>query len=279
MLQLFDKISQNLSKDITKSYSTSFALAVNTLASSIRQDIYNIYGFVRVADEIVDTFHAYDKSRLLSDLERDTWLAIDEGISINPVLNAFQQTVRTHRVDRELIQAFLDSMRMDLEKQDYDTEQDYKAYIYGSADVVGLMCLRVFVLGDDAQYERLKGPAQRLGSAFQKVNFLRDLKADVNQLHRSYFPNVDMGNLSAENKLAIIQEIEGDFAAAYPGILALPNEARFGVYTAYRYYRALLMKLKQTSHDRIMSERIRVNNPQKISLLARSFVRNQLNIL
>jgi phytoene/squalene synthetase len=249
------------------------------LSPNIREDIYNIYGFVRLADEIVDTFHAYNKERMLNDLERDTWLAIQEGISINPVLNSFQNTVRKYQIDSDLIQAFLDSMRMDLNKKQYDAVADYEKYIYGSADVVGLMCLKVFVSGDEQKYDELKSAAMRLGSAFQKVNFLRDLKDDLEGLERSYFPNVDMANLSSQAKQDIIDEIDEDFRVAYVGILKLPMEARFGVYTAYRYYRALLKKLKATPHHKIMNERIRVGNHVKISLLARSYVRNQLNLL
>lgn len=279
MRQLYDKVSTRLSKDITRSYSTSFSSAVKMLSPNIREDIYNIYGFVRLADEIVDSFHEFNKERMLNDLERDTWLAIEEGISINPVLNSFQITIRKYHVDAHLVQAFLDSMRMDLDKKQYDALADYEKYIYGSADVVGLMCLKVFVNGEDKKYEELKNAAMRLGSAFQKVNFLRDLKDDIEGLERSYFPNVDMTNLSYEAKSEIIDEIEDDFLAAYQGILKLPIEARFGVYTAYRYYRALLKKLKATPHNRIMNERVRVGNHVKLSLLARSYVRNQLNLL
>ncbi|NNC82924.1 MAG: phytoene/squalene synthase family protein [Flavobacteriales bacterium] len=279
MRQLYDKVSRDLSKNITKCYSTSFSSAVKMLSPSIREDIYNIYGFVRLADEVVDTFHDHNKGRMLDDLERDTWLAIEDGISINPVLNSFQSTVRKYNIDKDLVAAFLLSMRMDLEKKVYDSVQDYHQYIFGSADVVGLMCLKVFVKGDQDKYDELKAPAMRLGSAFQKVNFLRDLKNDIQSLERSYFPNVDMTQLSPRAKQDIIDEIEDDFKAAYIGILKLPVDARFGVYTAYRYYRALLKKLRATPSHRIMNERIRVGNHVKLSLLARSYVRNQLNLL
>jgi len=254
MRKLYDKVSSELSENITRAYSTSFSSAVKMLSASIREDIYNIYAFVRLADEVVDTFHESDKGRLLSDLERDTWLSIEEGISINPILNSFQRTVRKHNIDSDLIQSFLNSMRMDLYKKDYTSLEEYELYIYGSADV-------------------------RLGSAFQKVNFLRDLKSDIETLDRSYFPNVDVRQLSPEDKEEIIAEIEADFQSAYNGILKLPIEARFGVYTAYRYYKALLKKLKATPSHRIMHERIRVGNHVKLSLLARSYLRNQLNML
>lgn len=279
MKALFDKISEDCSRQITERYSTSFSMAVRMLAPSIRQDVHNIYGFVRLADEIVDTFHDYDKQRLMDDLQKDLDYALDNGISINPVLNAFQHTVHRYDIPRHLITSFMDSMRMDLEKKEYATIEDYKRYIYGSADVVGLMCLMIFVNGDEAEYERLKEPAMRLGSAFQKVNFLRDIKADLDGLERSYFPNVDMTALGQEEKQMIIAEIEDDFKAAYAGIVLLPENSRFGVYTAYRYYRKLLGKLKRTSHDRIMTERIRVGNHVKMSLLAKSYLRTHLNIL
>ncbi len=279
MRQLYDQVSTDLSKNITRLYSTSFSSAVKMLSPILREDIYNIYGYVRLADEIVDTFHEHDKERLLNDLERDTWIALDDGISINPVLNSFQATIRSNGIGREMIQSFLDSMRMDLVKKEYETKEEYEKYIYGSADVVGLMCLRVFVRGNDTMYEELKDAAMRLGSAFQKVNFLRDMKDDIEGLERSYFPDVDMSDLSKEAKESIIEEIEEDFRIAYVGIQNLPVEARFGVYTAYRYYRALLSKLKSTPHHKIMNKRIRVGNHVKVSLLARSYVRTQLNLL
>jgi phytoene/squalene synthetase len=249
------------------------------VAPSIRDHIYNIYGFVRLADEIVDTFHSHDKERLLHDLERDMWLAIKEGISINPVLHSFQDTVRKFQINDELISAFLSSMKMDLVKSDYSTVQEYEEYIYGSADVVGLMCLKVFVKGDEALYEELKYSAMKLGSAFQKVNFLRDFKADMEGLERSYFPNIGLNSMSSESKKEIIAEIELDFIEAYKGIVRLPAEARFGVYTAYRYYKTLLNKLKETPFEKLSEQRVRVGNHVKLSILARSFVRIRLNIL
>jgi phytoene/squalene synthetase len=278
MRQLFDKISYDLSKDITKAYSTSFSSAVRMLGPSLRRDIYNIYGFVRLMDEVVDTFHEHEQRRLLDDLERDLWQSIHDGISLNPVLNSFQATVSQFEIDHELIKAFVYSMRLDLDKKVYTSQEEYQQYIYGSADVVGLMCLKVFVQGDEAMYADLKPAAMKLGSAFQKVNFLRDLRDDTEGLERSYFPSMTGTELSAASKEEIIQEIEADFKEAYVGVLQLPVEARFGVYTAYRYYKALLKKLKATPHHKIMQERIRIPNYTKFSLLARSYVRNQLGI-
>lgn len=276
---LFDQVSHECSRSVTKKYSTSFSMAVKMLAPSIRQSIYDIYGFVRFADEIVDTFHDYDKGQLLDEFEFAYYKAMERGISMNPVLNAFQATVRKYDIDDSLVKAFLASMRSDLHKSDYHTQDEIDAYIYGSADVVGLMCLKVFVDGDRIKYENLKSAAMRLGSAFQKVNFLRDLKDDYQVLNRSYFPNVDMGNLSVADKALIVAEIKEDFALAYKGIVQLPLEARFGVYTAYRYYLKLLKKLEATPSHKILDTRIRVSDVMKVNLLARSFVRYKLNIL
>lgn len=280
MKELFDQTSRSCSKLVTKSYSTSFSLAVNMLSPSIRTDIYNIYGFVRFADEIVDTFHDYDKEVLMANFERDYYLAKEHGISLNPILNSFQQTVSKYNIKDAMVQAFLKSMKADLHKTQYQTKAEYDEYIYGSADVVGLMCLKVFVNGDDKKYNELKDAAMRLGSAFQKVNFLRDLKADFEELNRSYFPNVDLGQLNAASKQLIIDEIEADFDFAYTeGILKLPVEAKFGVYMAYRYYRRLLKKLKSVPSEKIMDTRIRISDPMKINLLARSYVKYKLNII
>lgn len=280
MKQLFDEVSFSCSKLVTKSYSTSFSLAVNMLSPKIRKDIYNVYGFVRFADEIVDSFHDYDKKKLLELFEEDYYRAKKDGISLNPILNAFQQTVVNYDIPDELVQAFLKSMKFDLHKNNYATKEEYEAYIYGSADVVGLICLKIFVGGDQAKYDELKEAAMHLGSAFQKVNFLRDLKDDVELLNRSYFPSVDFKSLSNESKNLIIQEIENDFDLAFKnGILKLPIEAKFGVYIAYRYYRKLLKKLKNTPSSKIMETRIRVSNPMKINLLARSYVKYKLNII
>jgi phytoene synthase len=280
MKELFDSVSNDCSKLVTKSYSTSFSLAVKMLSPKIRTDIYNIYGFVRFADEIVDTFHEHDKEKLMEHFERDYYLSIELGISLNPILNSFQQTVNKYKIPDEMVQAFLKSMKADLYKTEYQTKAEYDEYIYGSADVVGLMCLKVFVNGDDKQYEKLKLAAMRLGSAFQKVNFLRDLKDDYEVLNRSYFPNIDLGKLNEASKRLIIEEIEEDFNFAYrEGILKLPVEAKFGVYMAYRYYRRLLKKLKSVPSEKIMDTRIRISDPMKINLLARSYVKYKLNII
>jgi 15-cis-phytoene synthase len=279
MKALFDKVSYDCSQIVTKTYSTSFSTAVKMLAPSIRQDIYNIYGFVRFADEIVDSFHDYDKVSLFSDFEIDLKKALENKISINPILNSFQKTVHQYNIPNEMIDAFMKSMKLDLTKKKYLNQQEYKDYIYGSADVVGLMCLKVFVTGNEANYEKLKSSAMRLGSAFQKVNFLRDLKADFEGLDRTYFPNTDLSQLNEVSKKEIIQEIEADFKAGYEGILDLPVEAKLGVYTAYVYYKKLLNKLKKTPSTEIKNTRIRVSDYQKVSLLANCYVKYRLNLL
>ena len=280
MKEIFDSVSNDCSKLVTKKYSSSFSLAVKMLSPKIRKDIYNIYGFVRFADEIVDTFHDYDKEQLMEHFERDYYLSKELGISLNPILNSFQQTVKEYKIPDEMIQSFLKSMKADLYKTEYQTKEEYDEYIYGSADVVGLMCLKVFTKGDDKRYEELKDAAMRLGSAFQKVNFLRDLKDDYEVLNRSYFPNIDLGQLDATSKQLIINEIEADFNFAFKnGILKLPVEAKFGVYTAFRYYRRLLKKLKKVPSEKIMDTRVRISNPMKINLLARSYVKYKLNII
>ena len=280
MKELFDQVSYNCSKVVTKMYSTSFSLATNMLAQGIRPHIYNIYGFVRFADEIVDTFHDYDKAFLLDKFEKDYYISKELGVSLNPILNAFIHTVKEFNITDDLVQAFLKSMRDDLYKTEYTTEEEYNAYIYGSADVVGLMCLKVFVNGDEGKYNDLKEPAKRLGSAFQKVNFLRDLKDDMQTLNRSYFPNIDLRELNAHSKEEIIKDIEADFDFAYNnGILKLPVDAKFGVFMAYRYYRKLLKKLKATPSSEIMDTRIRISDPMKINLLARSYVKYKLNLI
>ena len=280
MKQLFDEVSYACSKLVTQKYSTSFSLATKMLSPKIRTDIYNIYGFVRFADEIVDSFHKYDKEQLLLKFERDYYESKNRGISLNPILNSFIHTVNKYKISDDLVQSFLKSMKADLYKTEYTTTEEYNEYIYGSADVVGLMCLKVFVNGNQQKYEELKEPAMRLGSAFQKVNFLRDLKEDFNELNRSYFPNINFGDLSVEGKNIIIKEIEDDFDFAYKnGILKLPVEAKFGVYMAYRYYKKLLKKLQDTPSTKIMDTRIRISNPMKINLLARSYVRYKLNLI
>jgi phytoene/squalene synthetase len=279
MKSIFDNVSKACSKLVTTSYSTSFSMATKMLADSIRQDIYNIYGFVRFADEIVDTFHDYDKEFLFRKFEQDLEDALEHKISLNPILNSFQETYHHYGIDKHLVDAFMNSMRLDLHKKDYLTEEEYRNYIYGSADVVGLMCLKVFVKGDDDMYNDLKDAAMSLGSAFQKVNFLRDLKADFDDLSRTYFPNTDLTRLDENSKQAIIEDIENDFAKGLVGIRQLPLEARFGVFMAYRYYNKLLEKLKKTPALEIKSTRIRVPNYKKVELLTRSYVKYQLNLL
>ncbi len=280
MKQLFDQASYACSKLVTEKYSTSFSLAVKMLSPTIRSAIYNIYGFVRLADEIVDSFHDYNKEELLDDFEANYYKSLKSGISLNPILNAFQTTVKQYNITDDLVAAFLKSMRTDLYKTTYKTKEEYKDYIYGSADVVGLMCLKVFVNGDEAKYNELKNAAMRLGSAFQKVNFLRDLKADFEVLNRSYFPNVNLKSLDAKSKWVIIKEIEEDFDYAYGnGILKLPVEAKFGVYIAYRYYRRLLKKLSEVPFSKIIETRVRISDPMKLNLLARSYVKYKLNMI
>ena len=279
MKALFDTVSNQCSKIVTKSYSTSFSMATKMLSGSIRQDIYNIYGFVRFADEIVDTFHEFDKEFLFNRFEADLELALEKKISLNPILNSFQKTYHQYNIDKHLVDSFMKSMRTDLHKNTYLTDEEYRQYIYGSADVVGLMCLKVFVKGNSEKYESLKDSAMSLGSAFQKVNFLRDLKADYEDLSRTYFPNTDLSQLDEVSKQAIIDDIEVDFANGLKGIKELPIEAKFGVFMAYRYYNQLLKKLKNTPALDIKSSRIRVPNYKKIELLTRSYVKYQLNLM
>ncbi|WNH07579.1 phytoene/squalene synthase family protein [Thalassobellus suaedae] len=279
MKAIFDTVSYNCSKLVTKSYSTSFSLATKMLYKTIRADIYNIYGFVRFADEIVDSFHDYDKEMLFNKFNDDLESALKDKISLNPILNSFQYTFHKYNIEKSLVDAFMKSMRLDLYKTDYLTNEEYKDYIYGSADVVGLMCLKVFVKGDHEKYEELKETAMALGSAFQKVNFLRDLKADFEGLNRTYFPNTDLKNLDENSKKDIINDIENDFEKGLSGIKKLPIEAKFGVFMAYRYYRQLLKKLKKTPALKIKDTRIRVSNPKKIELLMRSYVKYQLNLM
>ena len=279
MKNFYDKVTENCSRIVTQSYSTSFSLATKMLDSSIRNHIYNIYGFVRFADEIVDTFHDFPKEELLNRFEKDLNFSLEKKISLNPILNSFQLTVNKYNIDRKLISAFLKSMRWDLNKNIYKTDKEYKEYIYGSADVVGLMCLKVFVKGDDNLYFKLKPAAMSLGSAFQKVNFLRDLKKDYQELDRTYFPNVDFNHFDEETKTNIIKEIENDFNLALKGIFDLPIESRFGVYTAYKYYNKLLKKLKNIPSKRIQNARIRVPNYQKMGVFARSYLKYRLNLL
>ncbi len=279
MKAIFDTVSQQCSKLVTNSYSSSFSLASKMLSDTIRQDIYNIYGFVRFADEIVDSFHEYDKETLFKDFETEMYKAIENKISLNPILNSFQHTVHAYGIEAELYKAFMKSMKLDLYKTNYQTDKEYKEYIYGSADVVGLMCLKVFVNGDQKKYDELKKSAMHLGSAFQKVNFLRDLKADFEDLNRTYFPNTDLTQLDEVSKIKIIREIEEDFNIGFEGIMKLPIEAKFGVYTAYIYYKKLLNKLKSTPSIEIKNTRIRVPNYQKIGLLAKSYLDYRLHLI
>ena len=275
---IFDIVSRRCSKEITESYSTSFSLATRMLSSEIRQDIYNIYGFVRSADEIVDSFHDYDKATLLDRFEDDLTYSLNKKISTNPILNAFQETVHRYQIDKEYIVAFMQSMRWDLSKKVYETDEEYKKYIYGSADVVGLMCLRVFVKGDNKLFNELKSSAMALGSAFQKVNFLRDLKNDFEQLERSYFPNINFRDLDETSKQKIISEIEDDFHKGLSGILNYP------MLQIWRLHRLQILppafkKLKRLPSVEIKNKRIRVANIQKVDVLARSYVQYRFNIL
>ena len=279
MKSIFDKVSEDSSKIVIKRYSTSFYFSSSLLSKSIRQDIFNVYGFVRLADEIVDTFHEFPKKELLNEFEEELWRSIENKISLNPILNSFQNTVNRYSIPKDLIRSFLDSMKMDLEKKEYNSVEEYKKYIYGSADVVGLMCLKVFVKGSDTLYSDLSDYAISLGSAFQKVNFLRDLKDDSNILKRVYFPNVNMDDFNEESKKEIINEIELDFKNAIKGIARLPKNSRFAVYIAYRYYNKLLKKLKKTSSENIVKKRVRIHNFQKFTVIARSYVKYQLNLI
>ena len=278
MKKLFDELSYQVSIATTKKYSTSFSLGILALKPAIRHSIYAIYGFVRLADEIVDSFHDYDKEALLRRFTEQTWQAIEEGISLNPILQSFQETVRTYQIDRALIEQFLHSMEMDLQKVEYNSEL-YQEYILGSAEVVGLMCLQVFVNGNKAQYEHLKPYAMKLGSAFQKVNFLRDLKDDFHVLGRTYFPSIEMNVFNNEVKSKIEEEIAVEFKESLAGIKQLPVSSRFGVYLAYKYYLSLFNKIRKISAERIMKERIRIPNGQKLSLAMSSYVQYKMAIL
>jgi len=278
MKQLFDDISQEMSALTTKRYSTSFSLGISFLNKELHNPIYSIYGFVRFADEIVDSFHGFDKENLLAEFKLETYKSIAQGISLNPILNSFQWAVNKYQIPLDLIETFLNSMEMDLGKQIYD-KATYEKYILGSAEVVGLMCLKVFVKGNEVEYEKLKPSAMKLGSAFQKINFLRDLKADYQELGRTYFPGIDMQEFNATVKKEIEADIEIDFRAGYEGILQLPKEARFGVYMAYKYYFKLFKKIKTKSAHSILTERIRIPNYRKVRILFTSYLRHNLNLL
>lgn len=278
-INLYNQVSELASKTITHKYSTSFSIGIFMLEKGLRNPVRNIYGFVRLADEIVDTFHHADQAILLKELETETWRAIERGISINPVLHAFQLTVNKYQIDHNLIKAFLKSMEMDLFQKDHAVES-YQQYIYGSAEVVGLMCLKVFCNGDEASYQKLKGPAKYLGAAFQKVNFLRDLKSDFDERGRLYFPGLQaVQAFDYSVKKEIEAEIEVDFKEALKGIVQLPTGARLGVYIAYVYYKALFGKIKKLKPKSIVEKRIRVSNPMKFMLLAKSYVRVRMNMI
>jgi len=276
--QLFDKVSCKVSVITTKAYSTSFSLGIYCLDKKFHEQIYNIYGFVRFADEIVDSFHGYDKALLLAEFKEDTYRAIERKISLNPILNSFQKVVHGCKIELELIDSFLQSMEMDLDKNHHDAAS-YGNYIYGSAEVVGLMCLRVFTDNDQERYLQLKPYAMRLGSAFQKVNFLRDIKSDFKTLERIYFPGVNLDNFSAREKKKIELEIEEDFRLALEGIKKLPRGSRFGVYVAYIYYKSLFDKIKETAPSKILNKRIRVSNSEKLYLLIASYFRHTLRLI
>ncbi|WP_374444413.1 phytoene/squalene synthase family protein [Epilithonimonas sp.] len=278
MKKLFDELSYKVSKQTTKQYSTSFSLGILALSPKIRNAIYAIYGYVRLADEIVDSFHGYDKQKLLSRFREETNTALDEKISLNPILHSFQATVHHYEIDLQLIDQFLKSMEMDLHKIDYNSEL-YKEYILGSAEVVGLMCLQIFVEGDKKEYEKLKPYAMILGSAFQKVNFLRDMKDDYYVLGRTYFPNVDIEDFNSEVKADIEKEIHNEFQKALEGIKMLPASSKFGVYLAYRYYVSLFRKIKRTSAGKIINQRIRISNPRKISLMMGCYFEYKMSLI
>lgn len=279
MIHLFHEVARTCSKAVTRRYSTSFSSAINMLHKDLRDPVHGIYGFVRFADEIVDTFHEFDKETLLNRFEQDTWNAIEEGISLNPILHAFQQVVNQFHIPDDLIRAFLYSMKLDLHKSDYTTAEELGEYIYGSAEVVGLMCLCVFCNGDLQQYESLKESARRLGAAFQKVNFLRDLQSDCKDLNRSYFPEFDFYRFNEETKAKIVSDIEDDFTAALPGIRKLHWKARFGVYAAYAYYKSLFQKIASMQPQRILEQRIRVRDHHKLLILVGARMRHGLNMI
>ena len=278
MIGKFHAVSNKSSKVTTKEYSTSFSSAIRLLHHDIQQPIYNIYGFVRFADEIVDTFHDYDKASLLEEFKNDTYAAIHRGISLNPILNSFQQTVNKYNIDHELIKTFFQSMEMDLSQKTYDT-RNFNDYVYGSAEVVGLMCLYVFCEGKKEVCEKLKFSARSLGAAFQKVNFLRDINADYNGLSRMYFPGCNFNNFTEQDKKQIEADIHKDFKAAYSGILKLPLKSRFGVYVAYKYYLSLFKKIRNLEPARILEARIRVPDYKKIMIVLRAGVKNQLGLI
>lgn len=278
MIELYHKTSFGISRLITRAYSTSFSLGILGLDKKYRASIYNIYGFVRLADEIVDSFHGFDRKTLLKRFWKETRLSIKEGISVNPVLHSFQQTVNQYKIDESLIETFLTSMEMDLEDRHYEQE-DYEKYILGSAEVVGLMCLKIFVDGDESKYKDLTPYAMKLGAAFQKINFLRDISADYNLLGRTYFPSINFSDFNDDAKRSIEKDIAVDFRNGYEGILKLPKGTRFGVYIAYMYYYSLFKKIMGTASGSIFKTRIRIKNSKKYRLFLSSYVRHILNLL
>ncbi len=280
MKNIFDNLSHEMSTLTTKKYSTSFSLGISFLKKDLQKPIYAVYGFVRFADEIVDSFHNFDKADLLADFKKQTYEAIEKGISLNPILNSFQWAVNKYNIPLNLIETFLASMEMDLESETASFDQSkYEQYILGSAEVVGLMCLKIFVRGDETAYQKLKDSAMKLGSAFQKINFLRDLKADYQDLGRTYFPGINMEDFSSEVKKEIEEDIAKDFHEGYQGIIQLPKDARFGVYMAYIYYYKLFTKIKSTSAETILNERIRIPNNKKYSLFVFSYLRHNFNMI
>lgn len=277
-MHLFHNVSEKCSKITTEEYSTSFSSAIRLLHPDLHKPIYNIYGFVRFADEIVDTFHEYNKASLLEEFKMDTYNALDRKVSLNPILHSFQLTVNKYHIERHLIEAFFRSMAMDLENKCYD-EDGYSDYVYGSAEVVGLMCLHVFCEGNYIEYHKLKASARSLGAAFQKVNFLRDVKSDFTGLNRVYFPGCDFSNFNSGDKLKIEEDIQNDFDNAYSGIMRLPVKARFGVYVAYQYYLSLFRKIQQLQPSRVLEARVRIPNYRKAMIIMHAGVKNQLNLI
>jgi len=278
MMHLFHKVSERCSRDTTGQYSTSFFSAIKLLHKDLRQPVYNIYGFVRFADEIVDTFHDFDKAALLSQFRQETYEAIQRGISLNPILNSFQRTVNAYGIEMNLVEAFFKSMEMDLSHTFYNFD-GYRDYIYGSAEAVGLMCLCVFCEGNTEKYEKLKEQARLLGAAFQKVNFLRDAKADYDGLNRTYFPGCDFKNFTRAEKKRIEEDIQSNFNDAYNGISRLPVKARFGVYVAYKYYLSLFKKIRKLQPAGVLDQRIRIPNYSKAMIIIRAGVKNRLKLI
>jgi phytoene synthase len=278
MKTIFDSLSSRTSRMVTNAYSTSFSLGIRFLAPKFREPVYAVYGFVRFADEIVDTFHEYDKHSLLEEFKQDTYKAIDRRISLNPVLNSFQKVVHEYNIETWMIDTFINSMEMDIEKRSYD-DCGYREYILGSAEVVGLMCLKIFVEGDEQQYNDLKSSAMKLGSAFQKINFLRDFQADVNELGRQYFPQLQQQTFDSRTKSEIEADIMKDFEEAFEGIKRLPKNARFGVYVAYVYYLNLLKKIMALQPQQVMKQRIRIPDNQKYVLFFGSYLRHSFNMI